>query len=251
MNYVKYCAIGLSAFLAICFLIALIEELADKRAHRRMRRLNSWVGAILLVMFCVSAHADPAVKPPAPDVPPASMTQAGPGATPAAPNAAVGPLGELQSFLLNNDTSTEPWTTNAFSLWEAAAFQNQNGVAGISPVGNDLGLEIPIHKWGIHLDSVTEFETVFGDIHSQAVGVAYDYNLYQIQLSAGLDVDMGLAKSLTVNAEPYFEFKKASTALPALAPFIRYGYPIRSRSGAGKIYVGVTINMPKLTKLFK
>jgi hypothetical protein len=231
--------------------MAIIEEVSDRRANRRLRQSHLKIIALFLCLIGLRAKA----APPAPDVPPASMTgqpfttNAGPG-VPAVPNAAIGPLEELQSFMLNNDTSTQPWTSNLFSLWEAAAFQNVNGVAGVSPVGNDLGLEIPIHKYNIHLDSVTEFETVFGDVHSQAIGIAYDYNLYQIQLSAGLDAEMGLAKAFTIHAEPYFEFKKASTALPALAPFIRYGYPIRSRAGAGKIYIGVTISMPKLLKIF-
>src|SRR5580698_839876 len=99
-----------------------------------------------------------------------------------------GPLSLLESFIANNDMNYNGWTNAHFTIWQAAAFANVNGVPGASSEGNDLGFEVPIHKYSLHLDSVTRFEQLFGDIGSQQVGLGYDYTLHQLQLSAGLDV---------------------------------------------------------------
>ena len=161
--------------------------------------------------------------------------------------AASAPLSMLESYIVDNDTNYQGWNSNSFTLWEAAAFQQVNGVPGASAIGNDLGLEVPIHSFNLHVDSVTEFETLFGDIHFQKIGLAYDYNWGQIQMSAGLDADIQLAGPLTLHMEPYFEFKKAATST-GLAPFIRYGYPIQRHAGAGIVYTGLQIPFPKSWK---
>ena len=160
--------------------------------------------------------------------------------TVAAQTNALGPLSTLQSFIVNNDTNYNGWTNSQFTIWQAAVFASVNGTAGESSLGNDLGLEIPIHKYGIHLDSITRFEQLFGDVGSQSVGVAKDINIHQMQLSAGLDARYRFTGS-HFQAVPYFEFKKASTSLYGTAPFVRYSYPIQSKPGAGEIDLGLCI----------
>ena len=150
-------------------------------------------------------------------------------------------IGYLQSYLLNNDTNYNGWDSNHFDLWEAAVFQNVNGTPGASAVGNVLGLEIPIHKYNLHVESLTDFETVFGNVGYQALGLGYDYNIHQIQLSAGLDVDVNLNGATTANAVPFIEFKKASTSLGGSSPFLRYEVPIRKSPGAGRFLVGLQV----------
>lgn len=152
-----------------------------------------------------------------------------------------GVLQELQSYLVNNDQSYNGWLSNKFTLWEAAAFSSVKGVPGESSIGNDLGLEVPVHKYNLHLDSVTRFEQVFGDIAFQQVGIAYDYNLHQIQLSAGLDGRYMFAAS-RLQAVPFIEFKKASTSLLGTSPFIRYSLPVQSKPGAGEVDIGLSIS---------
>jgi len=155
-------------------------------------------------------------------------------------------LDMFTSYLKDNDPNYNGWCSNHFDIWEAAAFQNVNGTPGASAVGNVLGLEIPVWRSvtksvGLHLESQTDFETVFGDVGYQAVGIGYDYNLHQIQLSAGLDADIGLNGPLTVNAVPFIEFKKASTSLGGASPIFRYELPIRSHPGGGRLLIGVQV----------
>jgi hypothetical protein len=83
-----------------------------------------------------------------------------------------------------NDTL---WNSNSFTFWEAACFANVHGVAGESSQGNDLGLEVPIHQWNMHVDSVTRFEQLMGDIGNQQFGAAYDLIYYNILFSGGCD----------------------------------------------------------------
>ncbi len=150
-------------------------------------------------------------------------------------------LTELESYLVNNDTNYNGWANNNFTIWEAAVFSSVNGTAGESSLGNDLGLELPIHKYNLHLDSVTRFEQLFGDVHSQSAGVAYDYNVHQLQLSAGLDARYVFTGN-HLQAVPYLEFKKASTSLYGTAPFVRYSYPVQSKPGAGEVDIGLSVS---------
>jgi hypothetical protein len=115
-----------------------------------------------------------------------------------------------------------------------------NGTPGASAIGNDLGLEVPIHKYNIHLEAVTRFEQLFGDVHSEAVGVGYDYSIHQIQLSAGVDVE-DTFKNNAWRAVPFVEFKKASTSMYGLSPFFRYEFPVQKDPGAGRVLVGLQI----------
>ena len=150
-------------------------------------------------------------------------------------------LTELQSYLANNDTNYNGWASNHFTLWESAVFASVNGTPGESTLGNDLGIEIPIHKYSLHLDSITRFEQVFGDIGSQSAGLAYDYNIHQVQLSAGLDMRYVFTGS-HAEAVPYIELKKSSTSLYGTAPFLRYSYPIQKSPGAGEVDIGLSIS---------
>lgn len=152
-----------------------------------------------------------------------------------------GPLGTLESYLTQNDPAFNGWSTNKFTLWQAAAFASVNGMAGASSVGNGMGLEIPIHKYSLHLDSVTDFEQLFGDVHAQSFGLGYDYNIHQIHLSAGLDGQYTFSGN-SLHALPYVELIKQPTTLYGLAPLLRYAYPITRRPGAGKVYVGLSIS---------
>ena len=139
------------------------------------------------------------------------------------------------------NTTYNGWTNHTLTLWQAAVYSSVNGTPGESSIGNDLGLEIAIHKYNLHLDSVTRFEQLAGDVHHQQFGVAYDYNVHQIQLSAGIDARYVFTGS-QLQAVPYLEFKKASTSLYGTAPFIRYSLPIRKNPGAGEVDVGLAIS---------
>lgn len=160
-----------------------------------------------------------------------------------------GILQTFENYITLNDTNWNGWNSNHFTLWQGATFANVQGVPGASTIGNDLGLELPIYHvkvgpdltgYSLHLDSATRFETLFGDVHSQQVGLALDYNLHQVQLSAGLDARYQFIGSQVV-AVPYLELKKASTLLNGLSPFLRYGYPARGKSGAGEITIGMCV----------
>ncbi len=151
------------------------------------------------------------------------------------------PLAGLQSYLTVNDPSFNGWSTNKFLLTQTAVFQNVNGTPGASSEGNVLGLEIPIHKWSVHMESRTRFEQLFGDVHSQAMGVGYDYVVHQIRLSAGLDGDYAFAGN-RLQAVPFIELIKMPTTLYGLAPVIRYSYPITKAPGAGRIEVGMGLS---------
>ena len=151
----------------------------------------------------------------------------------------------LESYLVNNDPAYNGWTNNSFTVWQAAVFSSVNGTAGESAIGNDLGAEIPLRfiKFAsLHLDSVTRFEQLFGDVASQSVGIAYDYSVHQIQVSAGLDARYRFTGN-HVQAVPYIEFKKASTSLYGTAPFIRYSFPIQGKPGAGEVDIGLSISL--------
>ncbi len=150
--------------------------------------------------------------------------------------------GTLQSYFVDNDPNWNGWASNKFTVWQAAAFSSVNGVAGASSVGNGLGLEVPFHKWHLHLDSVTDFEQLFGDVHAQSFGVGYDYTRNQIHLSAGLDAQYTFAGH-TLRAMPYIELIKQPTTLYGVAPFLRYAYPVNKSPGAGKFYVGLAISL--------
>jgi hypothetical protein len=149
-------------------------------------------------------------------------------------------LGLLQSYLLQNDPTWNGWQSNHVCIWQAAVFSSVNGTPGASAIGNDLGAEFPIHKYNIHIESITRFEQLFGDVHSQAVGVGYDYNIHQIQLSAGVDVEDTFANN-AVRAVPFLEFKKASTSMAGLSPFFRYEFPVQKNPGAGRVLVGMQL----------
>jgi hypothetical protein len=155
-------------------------------------------------------------------------------------------LGTLQSYLINNDPTYNGWQSNHIDLWQAAVFQDVKGVAGASAVGNTLGLEVPVlrfdsNTFGLHLESITDFEQVFGDIGWQGAGVGLDYNLHQVQISFQLDADIGLKGPLTGTVVPGIEFKKASTSLNGVSPIFRYEIPIRKNPGAGRVFIGIQI----------
>ena len=143
-----------------------------------------------------------------------------------------------------NDTNYNGWATYHADLWQAAVFQDVKGVAGASAVGNVLGLEVPVYRWSsntyaLHLESLTDFETVFGDIGWQGLGIGLDYNLHQVQVSFVMDLDIGLKGPTTATIAPGLEFKKASTSLAGVSPLARYDFPIRKNEGAGRVFVGV------------
>lgn len=148
----------------------------------------------------------------------------------------------LQSYLINNDTTFNGWSTNHFTAIEAVKFANVNGVPGASALGNVVGLEIPIHKWSVHFDTLVDFEQLFGDVHSLAVGVGYDYNIHQIHLSGGVDVQDVFTNN-HVQAVPYVELMKMPTTLYGLAPFLRWQYPISRHPGGGEFLVGIGLNL--------
>ena len=153
-------------------------------------------------------------------------------------------IGTLQSYLTQNDPSFNGWQSNHFDLWQAAVFQDENGVPGASAVGNVLGLEVPFWRTaskntGFHIESMTDFETVFGDVGWQAVGIGYDYNIHQVQISGVLDVDLALQGPMKATAAPGIEFKKASTSLAGASPLIRWDIPIRKSTGAGRVFIGL------------
>lgn len=153
-------------------------------------------------------------------------------------------IGYLEQYLTHNDTNYNGWQSNHFDVWEAAVFQTVAGTPGASAVGNTLGVEFPIYhfssnNYSVHLESITDFEQVFGDIGWQGVGIGLDYNFHQLQLSAGLDANIGLKGPLTMQAAPYIEFKYASTSLAGASPFVRYEVPIRKNTGSGMFMVGI------------
>lgn len=165
---------------------------------------------------------------------------------PVAPAPASTIVGTLEQYLTVNDPTYNGWQSNHFTVFEAAVFQNVDGVPGASAVGNVLGLEVPVYRtatklYDVHLESLTDFETVFGNVGWLAAGVAVDCNLHQIQLSAGLDVNLALQGPMTAQAAPFIEFKKASTQLNGASPIFRYEVPIRSRAGAGMFIIGVQV----------
>jgi len=90
-------------------------------------------------------------------------------------------------FTQGVNTNDTLWQSNSFSVWQAAAFASVQGVDGESSLGNDLGLEVPIHKWSLHIDSVTRFEQLAGDVDFQQFGLGYDYDYYNILLTGGVD----------------------------------------------------------------
>ena len=155
-------------------------------------------------------------------------------------------LSTLQSYLVDNDPTYNGWQSNHVDLWQAAVFQDVKGVSGASAVGNVLGLEVPVlrfssNQFGLHAESLTDFEQVFGDIGWQGVGLGLDYNIHQVQVSFGFDVDMALQGPLTATIVPGIEFKKASTSLNGVSPIFRYEIPIRSHPGAGRVFIGVQV----------
>ena len=151
-------------------------------------------------------------------------------------------LSTLESYIVQNDPAFHGWDSNHFTLVEAAAFASVNGTPGASSVGNMVGLEIPIHKYSIHIDSMTRFEQLAGDVHSQAVGLGYDYAVNQIHLSAGLDAELVFAHN-HLQAVPYIELIKMPTTLYGVAPFLRYQYPVSRSPGAGEFLVGLALNL--------
>lgn len=178
--------------------------------------------AALFAAFCTFGQSNTVPAAPAPPV--LSLTN--------------GPIQLLESYLVDNDPAFNGWQSNHFTVWQAAVFASVNGTPGASAEGNDLGLEVPVYAHEISLDSVTRFEQVFGDIHSQQFGLQYDYNLNQIQASVGLDARYTFTGH-AVNAVPYVELKKASTSLRGIGTFLRYGLPIRKNPGGGEVDVGV------------
>ena len=155
-------------------------------------------------------------------------------------------LGTLEGYLTVNDTNCNIWQSNHFDIFQAAVFQNVNGVPGASAVGNVLGLEVPFYRWssntfGLHVESLTDFETVFGDVGWQAMGFGADYNIHQVQVSAGLDLNLGLNGPETLRAAPFIEFKKASTSLNGLSPLFRYEIPIDRKTKSGLFFVGLQL----------
>lgn len=155
-------------------------------------------------------------------------------------NSLAGPLATVESYLLDNDTNYHGFDSNAFMLFQSAVFSSVKGVPGASSIGNDLGLDVPFHKYNLALDSVTRFEQVFGDVGNQQVGVQYDYNDYQVQFYGGFDVRYQFAGHRVI-AVPYVGLAKASTGIPSLSPFIRWSYPITSKPGAGEVDIGLDI----------
>jgi hypothetical protein len=184
-------------------------------------------------LLCASlAHAQTNL-PPAPSVP-----------TNVPPDIAAGlsnPFSLLESYVADNDPAFNGWESNHFTLWQSAVFSDVKGVTWASSVGNDLGLEVPIHKYHIAIDSVTRFEQLFGDVHDQQVGVQYEYDLHQLRLAGGLDGRYTFTGK-RLQAVPYVELEKASTQLHGVGALLRYGYPITSKSGAGEIEVGAFVS---------
>ena len=165
---------------------------------------------------------------------------------------ASGPFSTLEGYLVNNDLTYTGWDSNVFTLWQGAVFSSVSGVPGAASIGNDMGLEVPLHSFSsqslishLAVDSVTRFETVFGDVHSQQLGVAYNYNYGQIQLSAGIGARYGFTSGDGLHAVPWVEFKKASTGVPGVCPGVRYSYPIESKAGAGEIDLMLTFSFGK------
>lgn len=163
----------------------------------------------------------------------------------------AGPLSTLQSYLVNNDMTYTGWDSNYFTLSEGAVFSSVGGTPGASSLGNDMGLEVPLHSFStnawlrnLSIDSQTRFETVFGDIHSQQLGVAFNYNYGQVQLSAGLAGRYGFTKGDGLHAVPFVELKKA-TSVAGTSPFVRYAFPITSKPGAGEIDLGICFTFGK------
>lgn len=159
-------------------------------------------------------------------------------------NAALGVLSLAESYLVDNDPLYDGWESNAFSLNQSAVFSDVKGVAGASTLGNDLGVDIPIHKYNISIDEVTRFEQLFGDVGMVEGGVQYNYNDYQVQMSGGIDI-RDTFQGHRIQAVPYVQIAKASTGIPALSPFARYEFPISSHSGAGELKIGLVILIGK------
>lgn len=153
----------------------------------------------------------------------------------------MNPISLLESYIVDNDTNYNGWLSNHFSLWQAAVFSTVHGVPGASAVGNDMGLEVPVYKHALSVDSVTRFEQLFGDIHSQQIGVSYSYNMNQIQLSAGLDGRYNFIGH-HLEAVPYVELKKASTLLHGVGTILRYSFPIQKNAGGGEVEIGAVVS---------
>lgn len=193
--------------------------------------------AAMLACLSTQAQMNPAPLGAAP-LPPTLATNV----TVVSPPTSLADLpGTIQSYFLNNDPAFNGWLTNKFLIWQAAKFANVNGVAGASSLGNSVGLEIPIHKYNIHVDSSTDFEQLFGDVHAQAFGLGLDYAVHQIHLSGGLDAQY-VFLSHHLQAMPYVELCKMPTTLYGLAPFLRYAYPISKAPGAGVFLIGVGLS---------
>ena len=206
-----------------------------------MKKIQTLGLIVALISMVVAAHAQT-------NTPPATNAPAPPAST-VTPPATVTPSSAitlLQSYLVDNDPTCNVWQSNHFDIWQAAVFQNVNGTPGASAVGNVLGLEVPVWRTttrntGLHIESMTDFEQLFGDVGWQGFGLGYDYNIHQVQISFNIDGDIALHGPMTFNIAPGLEFKKASTSLGGISPLFRWQIPIRKQTGWGQILVGAQL----------
>ena len=98
---------------------------------------------------------------------------------------------------------------------------------------------MPIHKWNIHLDSVTRFEELFGDVAFQQFGIGYDYSLHQIHASGGVSV-RDTFYDTAIRPVFWLEFAKASTQLGGASPFFRFNV-LAQRKDQLELCVGVDV----------
>jgi len=151
----------------------------------------------------------------------------------------------IEQALTSVDKSSGVWESNKFSLYEAAAFSSVSGVPGQSPIGNDLGLIVPVWKIGaqtsctgfsVALESATRFEAVFGDVAHQQVGASLLYNFHNLRLSGGLAARYRFAddRLLAVPGISVTEQVLGPTAVR-----IGWDFPAQKKTGAGEVTVGV------------
>lgn len=183
MKIVTYCGVALLIFVLGCLIIAIIEELADRRVNRRLRRNQLKIVALFLCVIGLHAQADPIV---APDVPPASMTTPASPAQPA-PIAAMpqGFIASVESYFSSFDTNSQTFSTNApYQLWTGAAFQG-----GIN-LGAQVGIEgNPISKWpALSLGSVSTLAATVGTIAQEEFDIGYSIRHYDVRLTLGMGV---------------------------------------------------------------
>lgn len=180
-SIVKCLSLIVFVIIAAIFTLNIILELSA-RPPRRWR--NRGVMPIVLLAMCLSfsVHADPAVAPPTPDVPPASMTQASQPVQVAPVPTPQTFIQSVEGYFSSFDTNSHTFGTNApWQMWTGVAYQN-----GIN-LGAQVGIEgNPISKWpALTLGSVSTLAATVGTIAQEEFDLGYSIVHYDTRLTLG------------------------------------------------------------------